>query len=132
MYTYTMKTASKIMGKKRFLSREKTCRQFPSPLRDLSWIVRGSVVAIAPRTDFANTTYIWTRKVKAKTVTRALTQEQYEAFRAAIEANRKVEAVLKRMRQVSEKTLLNTLPGVTKKPRRPSTGKANNRRSNPS
>jgi len=96
---------------------QKRYRQLQEQLRDLPWIVNGSVVAISPKTDTANTTYVWTRKVKAKTVTRALTKEQYEAFRQAIEANRRIEKVLKSMRMISETTLLNSLPGVTKKPR---------------
>ena len=74
---------------------------------------------IAPRSysPNAHTTYTWTRKINAKTVTLALSKEQYRAFREAIEANRRVEKTLTQMRKLSEKVLLETLPGVKRKPR---------------
>ena len=72
---------------------------------------------IAPRPPNANTTYTWTRKIKAKTVTVALSKQQYLAFRKAIEANRNVEKALKDLRTLSERTLLASLPGVQRRPR---------------
>jgi len=88
-------------------------------LQELPWILNGSVMKIKPRSDSptAKTTYTWTRKVKAKTVTVALSYPQYLAFREAIAANRKLERTIKQMRELSQKTLLNTLPGVKRKPR---------------
>ena len=90
-------------------------------LQGLSWILNGSVMKIAPRSESGNTTYTWTRKIRAKTVTVALSREQYDAFRKAIEANRRLEKTLKKMRALSEKALLGTLPGVQKKPRKKET-----------
>ena len=74
---------------------------------------------ISPRSDSSNahTTYTWTRKINAKTVTVALSKEQYQAFRKAIEANRRLEKTLREMRKLSEKVLLGTLPGVKRRPR---------------
>lgn len=132
IYTHIIHTTRKYMVKKKLLSDRRTYRQLQSDLHDLPWIINGSVVTVAPKTESANTTYVWTRKVKAKTVTKALTREQYEAFQQAIEANRHVEDTLKRMRQVSEMTLLNSLPGVTKKPRAVTADKVRNSRANPS
>jgi len=100
------------------LSREKQrYERLQARLQSLPWIVNGSVMKIAPRSPHANTTYAWTRKIKAKTVTVALSKQQYLAFRKAIEANRKLEKDLKEMRELSERTLLTSLPGVRRKPR---------------
>jgi hypothetical protein len=103
----------------------KKYRAFQEQLHGLPWLVNGSVMKIAPRSDSpgAHTTYTWTRKINAKTVTVALSKEQYRAFRQAIAANRRVEKTLKQMRKLSEKLLLETLPGVKRKPRSSSTEK---------
>lgn len=98
---------------------ERVYKELQSDLEELGWILNGSVMKIAPRSDsvHAKTTYTWTRKIRAKTVTVALSKQQYLAFRKAIETNRKVEATLKQMRDLSEEVLLNSLPGVKRKPR---------------
>ena len=90
----------------------KTYSKLQGELEEVPWIVNGSAIKVAPRTAGGNTTYIWTRKVKGKTVTVALSREQYEAFSKAIEANRKLEKTIAKMRSLSEKTLLDSLPGV--------------------
>jgi hypothetical protein len=41
--------------------------------------------------------------------------EQSAAFRQAIEANRRIEEVLSRLREVSQTALLAAVPGVTKR-----------------
>jgi hypothetical protein len=89
-------------------------------LQGVSWILNGSVMANEPCSDSprAKTTYTWTRKIQGKTVTVALSKSQYDAFRKAIETNRKLEQTLREMRELSAKTLLNALPGVQRKPRK--------------
>ena len=62
--------------------------------------------------------YQWTRKVKGKTVTVALSKEQYEAFERAIKANREIEELLDGIRALSRKLLLEIIPGVARRPRR--------------
>ncbi len=54
-------------------------------LRSLPLLAQGNVFAIEPSPDSprARTRYMWTRKVKAKTVTKALSHEQYEVLKAA-------------------------------------------------
>jgi hypothetical protein len=83
---------------------EKLSRQ----LENLPLLAQGSVFEINPPTDAprARTRYMWTRKVKAKTITKALNKEQYELLKTAIEANRKAEAALKRMREISHEAIL--------------------------
>ena len=84
-------------------------------LIDLPWILQGTVVETPPKSATARTTYTWTRKVKAKTVTVSLSPEQAVAFRSAIAANRRVEKVLKKMRALSQDVLLNSLPRARKR-----------------
>ncbi len=50
--------------------------------------------------------YQWTRKVKGKTVTVALSKEQYEAFERAIKANREINELLDTIRSLSQLLLL--------------------------
>ena len=77
--------------------------------------MQGSVNVVAPKSPEASVTYTWTRKVRAKTATVALSRQQSVAFRKAVEANRQIEAALSRLRQVSQKALLAEVPGVTKR-----------------
>lgn len=79
------------------------------------WLVQGSVNVVAPKSPTASVTYTWTRKVRAKTTTVALSQKQAVAFRRAIAANRQIEEVLSRLRQVSQTALLAEVPGVSKR-----------------
>jgi hypothetical protein len=79
------------------------------------WLVQGSVNVVAPKSPGGNDTYTWTRKVRAKTVTIALSKAQADAFREAIAANRRVEEALARLRQVTQTALLQSLPGVSRR-----------------
>ena len=79
------------------------------------WLVQGSVNVVAPKSPEARVTYTWTRKVRAKTITVALSQKQAVAFRQAISANRQIEEALSRLRQVSQTALLAEVPGVTQR-----------------
>ena len=79
------------------------------------WLVQGSVNVVAPKSPAASVTYTWTRKVRAKTATVALSRQQSVAFRKAVEANRQIEAALNRLRQVSQAGLLAEIQGVTKR-----------------
>jgi len=54
--------------------------------------------------------YQWTRKVRKKTVSVALSKEQYLWMKAAIENWRKVQQTLKRMEQISRAVLFQTVP----------------------
>jgi len=79
------------------------------------WLVQGSVNVVAPKSPGGNVTYTWTRKVRAKTVTVALSLAQADAFRKAIAANRRVEDVLSQLRKISQTALLEGVPGVSRK-----------------
>jgi hypothetical protein len=90
-------------------------RRMEKALGRQPWLLQGSVNAVAPKTPGGNVTYTWTRKVRAKTVTVALSEAQAEAFRAAIAANRQVEELLARLREVSQTALLEGMPGVSRR-----------------
>lgn len=54
--------------------------------------------------------YQWTRKGKGKTVSVAMSPEQYEAMTAAIANWKKAKEVLRRMEQISRRIIFTTLP----------------------
>ena len=64
--------------------------------------------------------YQWTRKVKGKTVSVALSQEQYEWLAKAIAEWRQLQATLKEMQRLSRQMLFATVPHP---PRRKRLGK---------
>jgi hypothetical protein len=78
-------------------------------LSTLEWITHGSVTPNHPGN------LKWTTKVKAKTVTLSLSQEQADLLKEAIAANRKAESILNEMRSISQEILLNSAPGTRKK-----------------
>jgi len=86
-------------------------------LRNVPLLAQGNVFATEPppQAPRARTHYKWTRKVCAKTVSETLSKEQYVAMKAAIEANRFVENALNRMRQISQDSILKTLPDSPRK-----------------
>lgn len=54
--------------------------------------------------------YQWTRKEKGKTVSVAMSREQYEAMAEAIANWKKARQILRRMEQVSRRIIFTTLP----------------------
>jgi hypothetical protein len=75
-------------------------------LAALDWISEGSVTP-----NNSPGAWRWTRKVRAKTVTVALSAAQAEAFRRAIAQHRRLEALIKEMRALSQQVLLQSIPG---------------------
>ena len=89
-----------------------------SRLVNLGWISQGYVQNRGPGA--GGPCYQWTRKVKAKTVSVALSQEQYEALKQAIENWREAQNILQRMQTLSRTVIFGTLPNP---PRRKRLGK---------
>jgi len=77
-------------------------------LRNVTLIARGNVFQIDPPADAprAKTRYVWTRKVSGKTVTRALSAEQYAQMKEAIEEDRKLDNILTRMRSIVQDAIV--------------------------
>ena len=61
--------------------------------------------------------YQWTRKVKAKTVSVALSQEQYAELKKAIENWREAQEILQRMQALSREVIFRTLPNPLRRKR---------------
>jgi hypothetical protein len=59
--------------------------------------------------------YQWTRKVRGKTVSVALSREQYEAMKEAIEGWREMEAIVDRMQQLTRLRIFGTLPDIRRR-----------------
>ncbi|MDB6038673.1 MAG: hypothetical protein JWM99_2514 [Verrucomicrobiales bacterium] len=57
----------------------------------------------------------WTRKVKGKTVSVALSEEQFDALTKAIGNWQKARKILKRMQQLSREEIFTTLPGTKRR-----------------
>lgn len=83
---------------------EKLC----DSLGALGWISEGYVQDRGPGA--GGPCYQWTRKVRGKTVSLALSREQYEWLRKAIENWRKAQATLKQMQRLSRQVLFATVP----------------------
>ena len=87
-------------------------------LGQAGWISEGYVQDRGPGA--GGPCYQWTRKVKGKTVSVALSREQYEWLREAIAQWRTVQSTLREMRRLSREVLFTTVPHP---PRRKRLGK---------
>lgn len=81
----------------------------------VGWISEGSVQARGRSPGGSH--YLWSRKVKARTVSVALTQEQYEWMREAIKNWRSLRETLKKMRALSRRMIFKTLPNPKRRKR---------------
>jgi len=86
--------------------------------KHLGWISEGYVQDRGPGA--GGHCYQWTRKVRGKTVSVALSREQYEWLRTAIANWREVQRTLKEMQRLSREVLFTTVPHP---PRRKRLGK---------
>ena len=84
----------------------------------LGWISHGYVQDRGPGA--GGPCYQWTRKVKAKTVSVALSREQYAALQEAIDNWHQAQEILARMQALSRQVIFETLPSP---PRRKRLGK---------
>jgi len=78
-------------------------------LSRLGWISQGSVQDRTER-EGGGMGYQWTRKVAAKTVTVALTQEQFSKMRQAVANYRQLRLLLKEMEMLSRSIIFQTAP----------------------
>jgi hypothetical protein len=73
--------------------------------------------ARAPGREERSSGYQWTRKVAQKTVTLALSQEQFKAVAKAIENRRKLARTLTKMENLSRRILFSSLPDTHRRKR---------------
>jgi hypothetical protein len=83
-------------------------RQLRLRLAQVGWISEGYVQDRGPGA--GGPCYQWTRKVRGKTVSVALSREQFEWLRDAIKQWRQLQDILLQMRQLSRLVLFQTLP----------------------
>ena len=92
--------------------------QLRTRLSRLGWISHGYVQDRGPGA--GGPCYQWTRKVKTKTVSVALSREQYAALKEAIDNWHQAQEILRRMQALSRQIIFETLPSP---PRRKRLGK---------
>lgn len=94
---------------------EREYRQLRERLATTGWISQGYAQDRGPGA--GGPCYQWTRKVRGKTVSVALSREQFEALREAIQAWRDLEAILDRMQQLTRLRIFGTLPDTRRRKR---------------
>lgn len=90
--------------------------QWRGQLAQTGWVALGSVVERG-RPGQGGPRYQWTRRVRQKTVTVALSREQFEWIAQAIQNNRKAWEILEQMHQLSLDYMWKTLPSTTRRKR---------------
>jgi len=90
-------------------------RQLQRQLARLGFLSQGSVFERKPSQQGSR--YVWTRKVRGKTVTVALSQEQFHWLRLAVANQRELEKIISQMQTPSRQTLFSNTPGVTRRKR---------------
>lgn len=102
---------------------KKTSEPYPADYEELraqlaqtGWVALGSVVERG-EPGKGGPRYQWSRRVDQKTVTVALSREQFEWISQAIQRNRKAWAILEKMHQQSLEFMWKTLPSTTRRKR---------------
>ena len=90
-------------------------RQLQQQLAHLGYLSQGSVFERTPGQQGSR--YVWTRKVRAKTITVALSQEQYQWLRQAVLNQRQLEKIVAQMQTLSRQVLFKTVPGIIRRKR---------------
>lgn len=93
-------------------------RQLCQRLAQTGWISEGYVQDRGPGA--GGPCYQWTRKMRAKTISVALSKEQYEWLKTAIANWRQMQKTIKEMQKLSRQVLFATVPNP---PRRKRLGK---------
>ena len=90
-------------------------RQLCEQISATGWISEGYVQDRGPGA--GGPCYQWTRKVKAKTVSVALSKDQYLWLKEAIENWKSLRNTLKEMQRLSRQELFETVPGPKRRKR---------------
>jgi hypothetical protein len=105
------------MSKKKALpleSLQKQYRRLAGSLAGLGYISQGSVLDRStlhrPRSG-----YQWTRKVAQKTITVALSQDQFLSLRKAVQNRRRLQKTIDEMEKLSRQILFETLPDTNRR-----------------
>jgi hypothetical protein len=93
--------------------RQKQYARLCQQLARIGWISEGYVQDRGPGAGGA--CYPWTRKVKGKTVCVALSKQQYDWLKQAIENWRTVQKILRQMQRLSREELFQSVPGPNRR-----------------
>lgn len=96
-------------------ARETRYAQLRHRLAQTGWISEGYVQDRGPGA--GGPCYQWSRKVKGKTVSVALSKEQYQWLREAIGQWRELQSTLREMQRLSREVLFQTLPHPSRRKR---------------
>ena len=94
---------------------QRTYDRLRAQLGRAGWISEGYVQDRGPGA--GGPCYQWTRKVKGKTVSVALSREQYQWLREAITQWRAVQSTLREMQRLSREVLFTTVPHPSRRKR---------------
>ena len=92
---------------------QKEYRLLCRTLSKTGWISHGYVQDRGPGA--GGPCYQWSRKEKGKTVSVALSKEQYQWMKEAIENWRTTQKLIKRMEQLSRMMLFHTMPDTNRR-----------------
>src|SRR2546423_2673908 len=93
--------------------RQKEYRALLQQLSGIGWITEG--YAQNRGRGAGGPCFQWTRKVKGKTVSVALSQEQFQALERAIQNWRWAQSLLKEMQRLSREEIFTQLPGTKRR-----------------
>lgn len=95
--------------------RQRTYAQLRERLGRVGWISEGYVQDRGPGA--GGPCYQWTRKVKGKTVSVALSKEQFDWLQQAIVNWRTLQQTIKQMQRLSREVLFSTVPHPSRRKR---------------
>lgn len=90
-------------------------RQLQRRLARLGFLSQGSVFERNPSQQGSR--YFWTRKVRGKTVTVALSEQQFHWLRQAVANQRALDRIVTQMQLLSRGVLFANVPGVIRRKR---------------
>ncbi len=97
---------------------EKEYDRLRKRLAQTGYISQGSVQARSVDTS-GRSGYQWTRKVAQKTISVALSKQQFEAMKQAIQNERKLWRTIRQMETISRQILFASLPDTLRRKRLP-------------
>src|SRR5216117_499784 len=89
--------------------------QLRARLAKVGWLSHGYVQDRGPGA--GGPCYQWTRKVKAKTLSVALSREQYVALKQAIENWHELKGIIERMQVLSRQIIFQSIPNPPRRKR---------------
>jgi virulence-associated protein VapD len=92
-----------------------TYRQLQRRLARVGFLSQGSVFERKPSQQGSR--YVWTRKIRGKTVTVALSEQQFHWLRQAVANQRELDKIVNQMQILSRQTLFSNVSSVPRRKR---------------